>query len=717
MIGETRKQNRHFHCPNSAKKSACKKFRAIAQFSLIQFLAILLLGCFGHFGTFSQNPNRAPGEKITEAQKITSEDLLLMESVTEQAISPDGARVAWIKRAYTPGAELPSYTLFVTRLDESNTTQLTDFKNTSLAKVQWAYGGMAVAFMGNLPGEGGKSLNQVWQVDVHSSKLTQLTNAPQGVTDFDWGEAGTILYTATDPGNENEAAPEDDTIRVTENVETPVRLFSLDLASGRTRRVTENEDMIVSLSVSPNGRYVFIVRTRAASPNYYQDIPFLHYLLDLDQGTERLIFEGFKISDSSSWSADSQTLFATGLFTRNKYIYAFIRVLRTLDVPSGREQLVDLDWNRGLLYGTKIRSVRDGFLALLEDGCHPKLMRYVKSGKGYKRRMIKAEHQGNIFSMDIGADGMIICYEHSTSSRPTQFYVASVDGDEVLRPRAYTKLNPQFDGKVFSRAEAITWKGARGDIVEGMLYFPANYDPAKKYPLILRLHGGPTDCVRDRWSILGWLFPYPIITQKEAFVLDPNYHGSIGYGLEFARSIRDGKLYEYPIEDIQRGIAQLVKLGMVDENRLGTMGWSQGSMLSHALITRDQRFKAASCGAGGAEWISYWGLSYVGFSFCDYYLGGNPIDNPEIFKNPALAPFFDAKKVKTPTIMFTCERDVNVPAAMCWITYRGIKKYGNAPVELYVFPGEPHILQKLSHQRRKMVEEQNWFDRYLFLKK
>jgi len=144
------------------------------------------------------------------------------------------------------------------------------------------------------------------------------------------------------------------------------------------------------------------------------------------------------------------------------------------------------------------------------------------------------------------------------------------------------------------------------------------------------------------------------------------------------------------------------------------MGWSQGSILSNALIAHDQRFKVASCGAGGAEWVSYWGKSYVGYSLCEYYLGASPIENPGLYKNPEKAPFYDARKVVTPVIMFIGSEDINVPPSQVWITYRGIQKYGSAPVELYVFPGEPHVLQKLSHQRRKMIEEQKWFDKYFF---
>ena len=77
-------------------------------------------------------------------------------------------------------------------------------------------------------------------------------------------------------------------------------------------------------------------------------------------------------------------------------------------------------------------------------------------------------------------------------------------------------------------------------------------------------------------------------------------------------------------------------------------------------------------------------------------------------------PFYDAGKVKTPTIMFTGDADVNVPASMTWVTYRGIQRHGRAPVELFIAPGEPHVYVRVSHQQRKMVEEQKWDDKYLF---
>ena len=192
-----------------------------------------------------------------------------------------------------------------------------------------------------------------------------------------------------------------------------------------------------------------------------------------------------------------------------------------------------------------------------------------------------------------------------------------------------TKLNESLNkNRAFAKSEVIRWKGANGDQVEGILYYPTNYEPGKKYPLITSIHGGPSGHDGDGWED-SWAYPNNLLTQRGAFLLKPNYHGSNNYGLQWVESICCGKYYDLETPDINAGVDDLIAKGMVDADRVATMGWSNGSILSTSLITTyPDRYKVAVVGAGDIEWISDWGNVAFGDSFDSYYFGKSPMEDP-----------------------------------------------------------------------------------------
>lgn len=690
-----------------------------------------LAGCGENTTTWLKEPSKAPVQRIPDDKKMTTDDVLYGEYVSEMAFSPDGGTLVWCKDFAAPGMETRANNLFFTILTDMVTGQITFFDSAIIGELKWSPDGTRIGFLSNapLPGQqNGDGTFQVWVVESSGQGLAPLTQLERGVTDFGWKDADNILYTAEEKQEGHISQDGDDTIQISEYCESPVQLFEMDLSSGKVVRLTQNNDRIIHLSVSPDGKHAFYVRTMSKMDDpratYYGDIPFTNHLLNIETGGELTVFEETKYHGGAAWSADSGTLFVVDLWSENQCPFTYTAKVRTFDIPTGQETLVDLDWGRGLetmnpfgLPTSPVRPTADGFIAILADGCHPKIARYTKSGDDWKKTLLKGNHQGNIFYIEITADGKTICYDHSTASKPPQIYTARLDGATITDQRAITRLNPNFNNKLFARSENVVWMGSGGAPIEGMLFYPEGYEPGKKYPLMLVIHGGPYECDKDRWQTYQWIDPYHILSQKGAFVLAPNYHGSSGYGKtseDFASSINNGRFYELVTEDIEKGIEGLLELGMVDENRLGTMGWSGGSIISNAVIVRDQRFKVASCGAGGGEWVSEWAQAIFGNIFVTGLLGSDPIENPDMYKDPSQAPFYDAKKVKTPVIMFQPAEDVNVVPSMTWVTYRGIQKHGNVPVELFVFPGEGHVPLKLSHQHRKMVEEQKWFDKYFF---
>jgi dipeptidyl aminopeptidase/acylaminoacyl peptidase len=678
-----------------------------------------------------KDPSMTPVEDIPDDMKFTYDDVLYGEYVSEMAFSPDGSLLAWCKDFCEPGMQTRANNIFLTDLVENTTTQLTSFESALIAGLRWFPDGTRLSFLSDAapPGAGDEEMGaiQVWSADPGGGEAVPLTAVEGGVEEYGWRDAQAILYAAAEAPAE-EAEPGDSTIHVSEYNETPVRLFQLDLDGGETAQVTGNDDRVINLAVSPDGKYAFYERTRSKmyvpGQTYSGDIPFNNYLLDLESGEERQIFAEMRSTAGAVWSPDSQTLYAVDLYYEDPNPYAYRAEALALDISTGEESSIDLDWPRGMemmgpfgLPNTPMRPTADGFIAVLADGCNPKVARYSRSGDGWTRTMLEGEHQGNIFYIEVSPDGETVCYDHSDASKPPQIYAARLQGEKIVSPEAITALNPGFDEKPFAPSETITWEGGLGDPVEGVLFYPEGYEPGNRYPLMLVIHGGPFECDKDRWQTYQWIDPYHILSQKGAFVLAPNYHGSLSYGensIDFAASIQNGEFYGLVTEDIEKGIDRLIELGLVDENRLGTMGWSCGSIISNALIAEDQRFKVASCGAGGGEWVSEWGGAIFGDVLVPSLFGSDPIENPDLFKDPAQAPFYDAARVQTPVIMFQPGADVHVTPDMTWITYRGIQKYGNAPVELYIFPGEDHVPMLIPHRRRKMEEEQKWFDEYFF---
>ena len=236
--------------------------------------------------------------------------------------------------------------------------------------------------------------------------------------------------------------------------------------------------------------------------------------------------------------------------------------------------------------------------------------------------------------------------------------------------------------------------------------------PGKKYPVITAIHGGPAGSDKDFWEN-NWAYPLQLLTQRGAFVLQVNYHGSNNYGLKWVESICCGKYYDLETPDINAGVDYLIERGLVDADKVATLGWSNGSILSTSLlVTYPDRYKVASVGAGDVEWISDWGNVIFGDSFDSYYFGKAPMEDPELYIKKS--PFFKMDKVKAPVLIFHGTADNNVPPAQSWSYFRALQYYGKVPVKFVVFPGEPHGPRKLTHQMRKVDEEMAWFDKYFF---
>lgn len=279
-----------------------------------------------------------------------------------------------------------------------------------------------------------------------------------------------------------------------------------------------------------------------------------------------------------------------------------------------------------------------------------------------------------------------------------------VDG----KSQKLTNFNKQIELWNTPVSEIVKWKSKDGTEIEGVLHKPRNFDPTKKYPLLVVIHGGPTG-IDTPTPIPGYVYPILQWTEKGAIVLRPNYRGSAGYGEKF-RSLNVRNLGVGDMEDVMSGVESLEKQGFVDSEKMGCMGWSQGGYISAFLTTNTNRFKAISVGAGISNWVTYYVSTDI-HPFTRQYLKANPWKDPEIYKKTS--PMTNILNAKTPTLIQHGEFDKRVPISDAYELLQGLQDVG-VPTKLVVYKGFGHGITKPKERLAAFWHNYQWFGKYIF---
>jgi dipeptidyl aminopeptidase/acylaminoacyl peptidase len=660
-----------------------------------------------------------------ERRAWTVEDVVLAESIRDLQLSPDGRWVVWVHKVPDKERDEAIGNLVRLELATGRETVLTRGPENCL-NPRWSPDGKRLAFLSTRrPREGaaGETKSQIWLMDPSGGEPWPLTDWSRDVLQYDWAGPNALVFSAQEEAIRRGAVlkeAKDDTIVVEdERQESPVRLYRVEVASKKVKCLTNNRDRIGVLAVSPDGRHAVAIHQRSLRYVYDNKIKPLVFLHDLERGRRRPIFrEPHWNIQHIRWAPDSDGFYVINMHnSQPRFAQAGVLHPHYYDLARDTSTPVDLDWDRGLAEqeeddeGPGLAVTRDGFVALLADGVHNKLARYTRDGDGWRRDWLTGEHTERVLALQTDADGKTLFYAYSTAGTPTQWYRAALDGSRLDNPRAFAVLNPRLRELPRARTEVVRWKGARGEEVEGILYYPHDYRPEAKYPLVVMIHGGPASADLDAWDE-DWMCPTNLVCQRGAFVLKPNYHGSSSYGLKWMESITRGRYGDLEIIDIDKGVDNLIARGLVDPARLALSGWSNGAILANRLTVRTMRYQAAIVGAGSVEYASDWGNCEFGDAFNRYYLGASPLEEPLHYL--LKSPFFRLDRVRTPTLIFFGGDDRTVPVHQGWLHYRALQQLGKTDVRFLLFPGEKHLLSKLTHQRRKVKEELAWLDRYLF---
>jgi dipeptidyl aminopeptidase/acylaminoacyl peptidase len=239
--------------------------------------------------------------------------------------------------------------------------------------------------------------------------------------------------------------------------------------------------------------------------------------------------------------------------------------------------------------------------------------------------------------------------------------------------------------------------------IQGWLLYPANYDPAKKYPLIVSVHGGPSAAVTPRWPSVGYgSVPFSALGY---FDFMPNPRGSFGQGEKFTQAnIKD---FGYgDLRDVLAGVDVLEKRFPIDKDREGITGWSYGGFMTMFAVTQTTRFKAAVAGAGLANWQSYYGENSIDQWMIPFF-GASVYDDPVVYAKSSPITFI--KRVKTPTLMVVGDRDGECPAPQSFEFWHALRDQG-VKTQLVIYPDEGHHFVSPDHQRDVLMRALDWFE-------
>ncbi len=664
-----------------------------------------------------------------DPSRWTVDDVVLVGHASDFQMSSDGNTIVWVQTTVDP--ETGSYeTLWRASPPMGRKVQLTRGKH-HLSRPRWSPDGKHLAFLSDRPDpdadqKSDKAAEEppvhLWVLDVSGGEPWPLTKGERAVATFDWMGSDALLFAAQEDPTERETRLKQtkDTSQIVEDDRhnPPVRLFRVAIDSAKIQRLSDNRDGVDQLAVSPDGRFALVVHPQTLRHTYDNRTKPVVRLHDLRQGTSEKVLDPRIVPTGLHWAHDGHGCFVTyERSSQMEFDQAGVGRVLWFDLATRTAVEIDLQWEKGLArqyaneHSPGLEPVANGFIALLADGARPKVARYTHQGDSWQQTVITGDHVGNVFGVAPSRDGSRLAYAHSTASSPTRWYQATLTGAQLGKPTPLTSVPESLAKKTKARTEVIRWKGARDEEVEGILYYPHGYEPGKKYPLVVMIHGGPAGADYDSWEET-WAIAPNLYCQRGAFVLKPNYHGSTDYGQAWLESNTRGKYCDLETVDIDKGVDQLIAQGLVDKDHLGILGWSNGGILTSLITTQTTRYKAAAPGAGTIEYISDWANCEFGDAFDRFYLGKSALEDPAFYQSKS--SFFKMDRVRTPTLIFFGSEDRVVPTQQGWMHYRALQQHGKAEVKFILFPGEGHGLKEVAHQRRKLTEELAWFDRHLF---
>jgi len=625
------------------------------------------------------------------------DSLAAVGTFKQVAISPDGERVAWVESLKGGRSAI-----FVETRGSSEKPRRISAGDGGAEyaehDVAWSPDSKKLAFLSDREGSGQL---QLYVSDATGHAARQLTYLTGFLVSPSWSPDGTqlaLLFTENAPRAAGPLEPMTPPSGLIERHIYEQRVATVEVASGQVRQVSPSDLYIYEYDWSPDGKsFVATAAHGAGDANWWiaqlctiaiptGEVSFIYKpRLQIaqprwspDGGTVAFI-EGI-MSDEGSTGGDIYTIPAGGGEARN--LTPGVKASpATLTWLSSSERILFIEEIDGAS-GIATIDVREGKIETLWNGPET-----ISTGSAWDS------------GISLANDGKTCALVRQSFQQPPEVWAGEIGAwKQVTRRNA--DIHPDW-----GKSESIHWPND-GREIQGWLLYPLDYDPSKRYAMVVSVHGGPSAAEKPAWP--GPFFDLALLSSEDCFVFFPNPRGSFGQGEAFAAAnVKDFGYGDF--RDVLAGVDYVAKTRPVDDRRVGIAGWSYGGYMTMWAVTRTNRFRAAVAGAGIANWQSYYGENDIGQWMIPFF-GASVYDDPQVYARSAPITFI--KNVKTPTLILVGDRDGECPAPQSFEFWHALRTFG-VETQLVVYPDEGHAIWQSEHQRDVTQRMLEWFDQHL----
>ncbi len=644
---------------------------------------------------------------------IGIEDYITAPTVADPQVTPDGSLVAFTVSTPSLQDNRSSTKIWLADLASGDSWQATAAAGNDRAP-RWSPDGKVLAFISTR--EGGP---QIWRMPIRGGEAVKVTSVRDGIADFLWSPDGKAMYFWTDVawGDSSEAArraaPWGTEARIFTDLfyrhwnewRLGVRshLFRVDLADGTTTDITPIDRDVPPLAlggadvaVSPVGTELAIVYNPDSTPaiSTNNDV----FVMGPDGSARQAITSARGNDHSPQYSPDGRYIAYLAMAAPG--FEADRQQLMLYDRASGRRLSVTPKWDLSISAFHWLPDARAVLAEVEERGGHSLYRVEVPTGRA--TRLLSG---GTNTAFQLASRADVVVFLRSTARRPPEVFATTTEGKAI---RQVSHVNDdRFGAWDIPALEEFGFVGAANDSVFGWIMKPPGFDPARRYPLIYLIHGGPQGAWLDQWH---GRWNYAMFAARGYVVAAVNFHGSTGYGQAFTNSISRnwGGL---PYEDLMKGADILARLPYVDSTRMAAAGASYGGYMIYWMAGRTTRFKTLIAHDGIFNPLSMAGTTEE-LWFPTWEFGGLPWEPAARATIEKWSPANFTGNWRTPMLVIHSQLDYRVDISEGLQAFTALR-LRNIPAKFLYFPDEDHFVAKPRNRRLWWGTVLDWCDQYL----